>query len=163
LKRSIGDLYPELFMTPLTPKTKEICEMKSWDPQRYNYKDKKFFESMLKKAFKEIARVLKPNGIAKGARIVAVGGKLTFPWIRGVILVLNVEGPSFFCVNCGSRHIYGLDVIIATDPEMRGLSGNRIIMYGICEECLAKHNVEYFEDKIIKLLKRNDVRGVRVG
>jgi len=24
LKRSIGDLYPELFMTPLTPKSKEI-------------------------------------------------------------------------------------------------------------------------------------------
>ena len=101
--------------------------------------------------------------IAKGARIVAVGSKLTFPWIRGVILVLNVEGPSFFCVNCGSRHIYGLDVIIATDPEMRELSGNRIIVYGICEECLAKHDVEYFEDRIIKLLKRNDVRGVRVG
>ena len=38
--------------------------MKSWDPERYSYKDKKFFEDMLKKAFKEIARVLKPNGIA---------------------------------------------------------------------------------------------------
>jgi len=64
LKRSIGELYRELFITPLTPKTKEICEMKSWDPDRYSYKDKQFFETMLKKAFKEIARVLKPNGIA---------------------------------------------------------------------------------------------------
>lgn len=51
-------------MTPLTPKTKEICEMKSWDPKRYANKDKQFFEDMLKKAFKEIARVLKPDGIA---------------------------------------------------------------------------------------------------
>lgn len=64
LKRSIGDLYPELFITPLTPKTKEICEMKSWDANRYGHKDKQFFEDMLKKAFQEIARVLKPKGIA---------------------------------------------------------------------------------------------------
>jgi len=64
LKRSLGDLYPELFSTPLTPKSKEICEMKSWDPQRYYYKDKQFFEEMLKKAFQEIYRVLKPNCIA---------------------------------------------------------------------------------------------------
>jgi len=64
LKRSVSDLYPDLFSTPLTPKSKEICEMKSWDPQRYHYKDKRFFEEMLKKSFKEIYRVLKPNGIA---------------------------------------------------------------------------------------------------
>jgi len=64
LKRSVGDLYPELFMTPLTPKSKEICEMKSWDSVRYANKDKQFFEDMLKKAFQEISRVLKPNGIA---------------------------------------------------------------------------------------------------
>ncbi|WP_353684854.1 hypothetical protein V4D30_03420 [Thermodesulfovibrio sp. 3907-1M] len=62
LKRSIGDLYPELFMTPLTPKSKEIVA--------YSHQDggfeagKKYFEEMLKKAFQEIARVLKPNGIA---------------------------------------------------------------------------------------------------
>jgi putative DNA methylase len=62
LKRSIGDLYPELFITPLTPKSKEIVA--------YSHKEggfeagKKFFEDMLKKAFKEISRVLKPDGIA---------------------------------------------------------------------------------------------------
>ena len=64
LKRTIGDLYPELFSTPLTPKTKEIVEMAGWDPVRYAYKDKKFFEENLKKSFQEIYRVLKPNGIA---------------------------------------------------------------------------------------------------
>ncbi len=63
LKRSIGNLYPELFSTPLTPKSKEICEMSGWDPVRYGYKDKKFFEENLKQAFREIHRVLKPNGI----------------------------------------------------------------------------------------------------
>jgi adenine-specific DNA methylase len=62
LKRSIGDLYPELFITPLVPKTKEIVS----NPVRHgnSQKAEEFFESMLKKAFQEIARVLKPNGIA---------------------------------------------------------------------------------------------------
>jgi adenine-specific DNA methylase len=63
LKRTIGDLYPELFSTPLTPKTKEIVEMAGWDPVRYADKDKKFFEENLKKSFQEIYRVLKPGGI----------------------------------------------------------------------------------------------------
>ena len=62
LKRGIGELYPELFMTPLTPKSKEIVS----DPIRHKDKEssKKFFEDMLKKSFQEIYRVLKPNGIA---------------------------------------------------------------------------------------------------
>jgi len=61
LKRSVGDLYPELFMTPLTPKSKEIVA--------YSYQEggfeagKKYFEDMLKKSFQEIYRVLKPHGI----------------------------------------------------------------------------------------------------
>ncbi|PMQ01330.1 MAG: DNA methylase [Dictyoglomus sp. NZ13-RE01] len=62
LKRSIGDLYPDLFITPLTPKSKEIV---AYSHQKGGFEaGKKFFEDMLKKAFREIARVLKPNGIA---------------------------------------------------------------------------------------------------
>ena len=62
LKRSVGDLYPELFSTPLTPKSKEIVA--------YSHKEggfeagKRYFEDMLKKAFQEIHRVLKPDGVA---------------------------------------------------------------------------------------------------
>lgn len=61
LKRSIGDLYPDLFLTPLTPKRDEIVA--------YSHNEggfeagKKYFEEMLKKSFQEIYRVLKPNGI----------------------------------------------------------------------------------------------------
>jgi len=61
LKRAVGDLYPDLFSTPLTPKSKEIVAYthdKSWEEA------KEFFESNLKKAFQEIQRVLKPGGIA---------------------------------------------------------------------------------------------------
>jgi adenine-specific DNA methylase len=62
LKRTIGDLYPDLFATPLTPKSEEIVA--------YSYGEggfeegKRFFEKMITKAFQEIYRVLKPEGIA---------------------------------------------------------------------------------------------------
>lgn len=63
LKRTIGDLYPELFATPLTPKAEEIIEGKFWDSVRYKEKDKEWFGKMLTKAFNEMHRVLKPEGI----------------------------------------------------------------------------------------------------
>ncbi len=61
LKKTIGDLYPDLFSTPLTPKSKEIVAYtnnRTWEEAR------EYFEENLKKAFQEIYRVLKPNGIA---------------------------------------------------------------------------------------------------
>lgn len=64
LKRTVGDLYPDLFATPLSPKSQEICQMQHWDPERYPEKDKAWFEGMLTQAFREIHRVLKPDGIA---------------------------------------------------------------------------------------------------
>ena len=60
LKRTIGDLYPDLFSTPLTPKSREIVAYthnKSWEEAKL------YFEENLKKSFQEIYRVLKPNGI----------------------------------------------------------------------------------------------------
>jgi adenine-specific DNA methylase len=63
-KRSIGDYFPDLFSTPLAPKKGEITEMAGWDSLRYPEKDKAFFEVNLGKAFIEISRVLKPDGIA---------------------------------------------------------------------------------------------------
>jgi len=62
LKRTVGELYPELFSTPLTPKKDEIVAYSS-GPGGFE-EGKQFFEDMLKKSFLEIYRVLKPNGIA---------------------------------------------------------------------------------------------------
>jgi adenine-specific DNA methylase len=61
LKRTVGDLYPELFSTPTTPKSEEIIS----DPNRHGGKEKskQFFENKLKKSFQEIHRILKPNGM----------------------------------------------------------------------------------------------------
>jgi putative DNA methylase len=76
LKRTIGHLHPDLFGTPLTPKEKEITEMAGWDPVRYAYKDKAFFERNLKLAFQEMHRVLKPDGIA----VIVYAHKSTAGW-----------------------------------------------------------------------------------
>ena len=62
LKRTVGDLYPELFSTPLTPKKEEIVAYSN-GPGGFD-EGKRFFEDMLKKSFQEIHRVLRPNGVA---------------------------------------------------------------------------------------------------
>jgi len=64
LKRSVSHVFPDLFSTPLAPKKNEITEMAGWDSVRYPEKDKIFFETNLSLSFKEIYRVLKPDGIA---------------------------------------------------------------------------------------------------
>ncbi len=62
LKRSLGDIFPDIFASYLTPKGKEIV---AYSHDKGGLEEgKRYFEDMLKKAFKEIARVLKPNGIA---------------------------------------------------------------------------------------------------
>ncbi|MEM3790963.1 MAG: DUF1156 domain-containing protein [Thermoproteota archaeon] len=62
LKRTIGDLYPELFATPLSPKKDEIVAYSHVEGGPEG--GKKFFEEMIAKAFGEIYRILKPDGIA---------------------------------------------------------------------------------------------------
>jgi adenine-specific DNA methylase len=74
LKRTVGDLYPELFSTPLTPKKNEIVAY-SHGPGGFD-EGKAFFENMLKKSFQEIHRVLKPDGIA----VIVYAHKSTQGW-----------------------------------------------------------------------------------
>jgi len=76
LKRSVGDIFPDLFSTSLSPKKNEICEMSGWDSRRYKNKDKYFFEEELSNSFKEIYRILKPEGIA----IIVYAHKTTAGW-----------------------------------------------------------------------------------
>jgi len=62
LKRAIGNIYPELFSTPLTPKKDEIV---AYSHGAGGFEEgKRFFEDMLGKSFREIWRVLKPNGMS---------------------------------------------------------------------------------------------------
>ena len=74
LKRTLGDLYPELFSTPLTPKRNEIV---AYTDVPAEFADgSHFFETMLRKSFQEINRVLKPNGIA----VIVYAHKSTKGW-----------------------------------------------------------------------------------
>ena len=73
LKRSVGDLFPDIFATPTTPKSNEIVAYtheQSWEEA------KGFFENMLSGSFKEIHRILKPGGVA----VIVYAHKTTSGW-----------------------------------------------------------------------------------
>jgi len=74
LKRTLGEVYPELFSTPLTPKKNEIVVYANKPGGAAEAKA--FFEDMLKKAFQEIHRVLRPDGIA----VIVYAHKSTEGW-----------------------------------------------------------------------------------
>ena len=74
LKRTVGDLYPELFFAPLTPKRNEIV---AYSHRAGGLKEgKRLFEKSLKLSFQEIHRVLKPGGIA----VIVYAHKSTDGW-----------------------------------------------------------------------------------
>jgi adenine-specific DNA methylase len=62
LKRAVGDLFPELFATPLVSKSGEAI----MEPTRHESSDaaRAFFEQLLGQSFIEMARVLRPGGVA---------------------------------------------------------------------------------------------------
>lgn len=93
LKRSIGDLYPEIFATPLTPKSPEIIQ----EPARHGGQiaAKAFYETQMTKAFAEAQRVLAENGIF----VVVFAHKSTSAWetlLNGLLaagLVVSASWP----------------------------------------------------------------------
>lgn len=95
LKRIVGDLYPELFATPLTQKTEEIIDTlsllrgikkdKAMKIETIMVKDKQWFQEKITKAFSEICRVLKPNGIC----IIVFAHKTTDAWETIINALLN--------------------------------------------------------------------------
>jgi len=74
LKRVVGDLYPDLFATPLTPKSDEIIA----DASKRGGMEQalRWFYERLTQAFREIHRVLKPDGIA----VIVFAHKTTEAW-----------------------------------------------------------------------------------
>lgn len=74
LKRSVGDLFPDLFATPVVPKSEEAI----MEPTRHASKEeaKVFFEQMLGESFEEMYRVLRPGGVA----VIVYAHKTTAGW-----------------------------------------------------------------------------------
>lgn len=62
LKRSVGELFPDLFSTPLTPKKQEIIESRA-DRKSAEYISHEEFEQRLQRALGEMNRVLRPDGM----------------------------------------------------------------------------------------------------
>ena len=83
LKRTIGDILPELFSTPLTPKAEEIVAYSHGKSGEGN--GKMFFEKMITKAFCEMYRVLKTEGIA----CIVFAHKSTEAWETIINALLN--------------------------------------------------------------------------
>ncbi len=83
LKRTVGDLYPELFATPLTPKSEELVADASKAGSMEKAKQR--FERMLTQAFREIHRVLKDDGIA----VIVFAHKTTKAWETIIQALLN--------------------------------------------------------------------------
>jgi adenine-specific DNA methylase len=85
LNRSIGYLYPDLFSTPLTPKSSEIVAYSHGESGFEG--GKRFFEDNLKCAFQEMHRTLKPEGIA----IIVYTHKSTAGWETVINALLDSD------------------------------------------------------------------------
>lgn len=95
LKRTIGHLYPDLFVAPLTPKSLEIIQNSSlvrrWSllsadaKAKLCIKDKSFFEQEMTKALQEMKRVLKPEGLVA----VLFAHKTTTAWETLISALIN--------------------------------------------------------------------------
>jgi len=97
LRRTVGDLYPTVLGTPLTPKEQEITQ----DPSKN--KSKADFERMLGSAFAETARVLREDGIC----VVVYAHKAISAWETLVAALLNagltVDGSWPFSTEMANR------------------------------------------------------------
>jgi adenine-specific DNA methylase len=77
LKRIVGKLYPDLFSTPLAPKSDELVQQSDRvTSASKRIKDKNFYENGIESALREVSRVLKPNGIC----VVVFAHKTLFAW-----------------------------------------------------------------------------------
>jgi putative DNA methylase len=75
MKRSLGDVHPDLFKLDLAPKDDE-CVQLSHRAAMYRHKDSAWFEQMMTKACAESRRVAKPAGIS----VVVFANKETSGW-----------------------------------------------------------------------------------
>jgi adenine-specific DNA methylase len=86
LKRTVGDLYPELFSTPLAPKSEELIQnttllrrsthINPLEYEQMGIKDQDYFERELTRALIEMHRVLRDDGIA----VIVFAHKSTEAW-----------------------------------------------------------------------------------
>ena len=84
LKRTVGDLHPELFRTPLTPKAEEIIAYYG-SGERKIQKTPKWYEDGMGEAFEEIHRVLADDGVC----CVMFAHKTTSAWESAIAALVR--------------------------------------------------------------------------
>ena len=132
LRRTTGHLYPSEFRTPLTPKAQEAVQ----NPVRHggdNKKAKAFYEDMMTQAFKEMHRVLKPNGQAT----IVFAHKSTDAW-ETLISALIKAG---FCVEAS----WPLDTEMATRLRARASAALASSTFLTCTK-RSSSSVGYFNE-----------------
>lgn len=84
LKRSVGEIYPNLFQDNLTRKEDEVVQLSERNPE-YAYKTQAYFEELMEKAMSEGRRILQPNGIG----LVVFAHKTTAGWETQIKAMIN--------------------------------------------------------------------------
>ena len=84
LKRTLGDVYPDLFRTPLTPKTQELIAYYG-SGERKIQKTPKWYEDGMGKAFSEIHRTLRDDGVC----CVMFAHKTTTAWESAIAALVR--------------------------------------------------------------------------
>jgi len=84
LKRTLGNVYPDLLRTPVTPKKLEAIEERPHKSLKTR-KDKNFYEECIKHSFEEAKRVLVRDGLAA----VMFAHKSTSAWETLIASLLN--------------------------------------------------------------------------
>jgi len=131
LKRCIGDLYPDLFITPLTPKTKEIV---AYTHDKGSFEEgKRFFEEMLSKSFKEISRVLKPSGIA----VIVYAHKSTEGWETVINSLLESDLLITMC--------WPIDTEMRARLRARDSAALRSSLYMVCRK-IERKNIGWLQE-----------------
>lgn len=75
LKRSIGDIYPDLFFENETPKNGEAVQLAERN-KAYSYKTKEYFEDLMAKSFENSRRYVMPDGLG----VIVFAHKSTSAW-----------------------------------------------------------------------------------
>ncbi len=142
LKRSLGDLHPELFPTPLTPKADEIIENKY--RQGGPEKATAFYRDGMASAFAEMRRVLQPTGIAW----VVFAHTETEAWETLVSALVDVE-PGFTVTASWPVHTERAARVRAIDTASLASS-----VFLVCRPRLPDASVAYLQEVSEELRSR---------
>jgi adenine-specific DNA methylase len=139
LKRSVGFLYPELFVTQWTPKDEEVVQNRC-APSNPRYISAEEFELRMRRSLDEIARVVKPDGIVSlvFAHTDVVAWEKLLHALRSAGLVVTTSWP--MRSEMGNRPL----------AQVKAALGSSIVL--VCRRAEARS--EGYYDDVVRQLER---------